>query len=564
MKRGIFGPVLAAFTLTLQANGIEQSSESVAAGVDKLFADWNSTNSPGFSVAVSRNGKLEYERGYGMANLELGVPITPASVLHVASISKQFTAMCILILAERGKLSLDDEARKYVPELPEYGTPLTIRHLLSQTSGLRDAFLLLGVAAPREDGGSVNDAIVKMLARQHGLNFNSGTEFQYNNANYALLAIIVRRVSGQSLRVFSDENIFKPLGMTHTHVHDDPTMLVPNRASGYHQDSDGFHVAPHADLGRLVGTTALFTTARDLLLWEQNFAEPRVGKRALLAEMQKPAIATDWGDGSFYGFGLSIGEYRGLRMIGHGGGDPGYGAYVARFPDQGLAVAVLGNLDNVNPITLVRGVADVFLVNSLQASSETNATKSPAKVSLSAEQLSSKAGLYRDPTTGIVGRFFVRDGKLMASAGTGEENFVELLPLDANRFALPGTTVVVEFVTAEGGAQEARETGVGPKTIVSRRLPPFTPSSADVRGLAGNYTSSEIETTCTITAHDSDLLVTLPGRGDLLLRPVFVNAFAGAVLGVAEFSRDPHGVASGFTIHTSGVRSLRFERVENR
>lgn len=559
----ILCPLLAALTLASQANGIEPPSESVAAGVDRLFADWNSTNSPGFSLAVSRKGKLVYERGYGMANLELGVPITPVSVFHVASISKQFTAMCILLLAEHGKLSLDDEARKYVPELPDYGTPLTIRHLLSQTSGLRDAFLLLGMAAPREDGGSLNDAIVKMLARQRGLNFKPGTEFQYNNANYALLAIIVQRVGGQSLRVFSGENIFKPLGMTHTHVHDDPTMLVPNRTYGYHQASDGFHVAPHADLGRLVGTTALFTTAPDLLLWEQNFAQPRVGKPALLAEMQKPAIATDWGDGSFYGFGLSIAEYRGLRIIGHGGGDPGYSAYVARFPDQGLAVAVLGNLDNVNPITLVRGVADVFLANSFTLSSTTNATKGFSKVSLSAEELTSKAGLYRDPRTGIVGRFFVRDGKLMASAGAGEENFVELLPLDANRFTLPGTTVIVEFVMAEGGAQEARETGVGAKPIVSRRLPPFTPSSTELRGLAGSYSSSEIETTYTITARDSDLLVTMPGRGDLILRPVFVNAFAGAVLGVAEFSRDARGVATGFTIHTGGVRSLRFERVRN-
>src|SRR5690242_9462157 len=218
--------------------------------------------------------------------------------------------------------------------------------------------------------------------------------------------------------------------MTQTHIHDDPTMLVPNRASGYHQDSSGFHIAPHADLGRLVGPTALFTTARDLLLLEQNFADARVGRPALLAEMQKPAIATDWVDGSFYGFGLAIGEYRGLRMVGHGGGDPGYGAYVARFPAQRLAVAVLGNLDNVIPITLIRGVADIYLDGLFPTSLVTNSTSTPAKVSLSPEQLASKAGLYRDPATEMVGRFFVRDGKLMASADTGEENFIELVPLD--------------------------------------------------------------------------------------------------------------------------------------
>jgi CubicO group peptidase (beta-lactamase class C family) len=554
--------LVAAAAVIAEASPLEESANSLAAKVDKLFSEWDKTNSPGFSLAISRNGTLLYERGYGMANLELGVPITPASVFHVASISKQFTAMCILLLAERGKLALDDEARKYIRELPDYGSQLTIRHLLNQTSGLRDAFLLMGLAPPREDGGSLNDAIVKVLARQRALNFKPGTEFQYNNGGYALLATIVSRVSGQSLRIFADENIFKPLDMAHTHVHDDPTMLVPNRASGYHQDSSGFHVAPHADLGRLVGTTALFTTARDLLLWEQNFVRARVGKPAQLAEMQKPAIATDWGDGSFYGFGLAIGEYRGPRMIGHGGGDPGYGAYVARFPDQGFAVAVLGNLDNVNPITLIQGVSDICLEGLFPTSSVTNSTSATAKVSLSAEQLAGKAGLYRDPVTEIVGRFFVRDGRLMASADTGEENFIELVPLDTNRFAIPGTKVVVEFIPVSNGrGQEARVTGVGPKPKVSQKLPPFTQPTKELGSFTGDYTSPEIEVTYGITARDSDLQVRMPGRPDVVLLPFMRDAFAGPVLGVAKFSRDSQGSITGFTVNTSGVRGLRFDRI---
>ncbi len=177
-----------------------------------------------------------------MANLELGVPITPASVFRVCSISKQFTAMSILLLAQRGQLSLDDEVRKYIPEWADQGRRLTIRHLLTHTSGLREAFTLLGLAAPREDGDNVNDAIVKMLARQRALNFAPGTEYQYNNDGYNLLASIVKRVSRQSLRAFADANIFKQLDMTHTHFHDDPTMIVPNRASGYHADAGAFHV----------------------------------------------------------------------------------------------------------------------------------------------------------------------------------------------------------------------------------------------------------------------------------------------------------------------------------
>jgi len=215
-----------------------------------------------------------------MASLELGVPITPAHVFPAASISKQFTAMSILLLSQRGQLALDDDVGKYIPEWADHGSRITIRNLLNHTSGLRDAFLLEGLAPPRSDGGNPNEGILKFLVRARGLNFQPGTEFQYNNGAYNLLGGIVKRVSRQSLREFTDANIFKPLGMTHTHFHDDPSMVVQNRVSGYHQDAQGFHVA--SENGGIVGNAGLQTTVGDLLIWEQNFADLRVGDRALL------------------------------------------------------------------------------------------------------------------------------------------------------------------------------------------------------------------------------------------------------------------------------------------
>jgi CubicO group peptidase (beta-lactamase class C family) len=216
--------------------------------------------------------------------------------------------------------------------------------LLTHTSGLRDGFTLHELNAARDDVFD-NDVMVKILARTRGLNFTPGTEFQYNNSAYAVLASIVSRVSGQSLRAFSEANIFKPLGMAHTHFHDDPSMIVPNRVSGYHRDGSGLHLA--SENGRIIGNAGLQTTVGNLLLWEQNFAEVRVGDRALITAMQTPAIPTGWSDGSFYGFGLEIAQYRGLRTIGHGGGDRGIAAYVVRYPEQGFAVALLCNLDNI-------------------------------------------------------------------------------------------------------------------------------------------------------------------------------------------------------------------------
>ena len=536
---------------------------SVAARVDQLFAEWNKSNSPGCSLAVSQNGVVLYERGYGMANLELGVPITPASVFHVASISKQFTAMSILLLVQRGRLSLDDEARKYVPELPDYGSPLTIRHLLTHTSGLRDVFTLQGLSAPRDDSPDANEALVKILARQRALNSTPGAEFQYNNGGYVLLAAIVKRVSGQSLRAFAEANIFQPLGMTHTHFHDDPTMIVPDRASGYHRDAGGLHVALHPYQNRVVGNTGLFTTARDLLLWEQNFADARVGDKALLAAMQKPAVPTGWPDGSFYGFGLEIGRYRGLRWIGHGGGDPGYSAYVVRYPDQGFAVAVLGNLDSLEPAALTQGVADIYLADAFAASSSNNAAATPPTVSLSAGQLADKTGLYRNPATEIVGRIYVRDGKLIASADDTEGEGVELTPVSTNRFIISGTRVLVEFVPAANGRpQETRVTGIGSKSVVSQKLEAFALSGGKLRAFAGEYTSPELDVTYTIAARDSGLVVQMPGGADVVLRPIFPDAFAGAGVSVVKFSRDARGVVTGFTVNTSSVRGLRFDRVK--
>jgi CubicO group peptidase (beta-lactamase class C family) len=499
-----------------------------------------------------------------MASLELAVPIAPASVLPAASISKQFTAMSILLLAQRGKLSLDDEVQKYIPEWANRGSQVTIRHFLTHTSGLRDGFTLRELNAAHDDVFD-NDVMVKILARTQVLNFTPGSEFQYNNSAYALLASIVQRVSGQSLRAFTDANIFKPLGMTHTHFHDDPSMIVPNRVSGYHRDASGLHLA--SDNGRIVGNAGLQTTVGDLLLWEQNFAEIRVGDSALVTAMQTPAIPTGWSDGSSYGYGLEIAPYRGLRTVGHGGGDRGIASYVVRYPEQGFAVALLCNLDNIGlglgATRLTQGVADIYLADVLAKPSTSNATAAPATVTLSAEQLASKVGLYFEPLSQSVGRIFVRDGKLMASAGLDESESVELTPVSDNRFVIPGTPVVAEFVpAAPGRLQQVRVTGAGPKPVVSQKVEAFAPSSADLRVFAGEYSSLELEGTYTLVAREGSLAIQIPGRTEFVLQPIFKDVFAGGVVGVVKFSRDPRGAVTGFTANSSGVRGLRFNRVK--
>jgi hypothetical protein len=433
---------------------------------------------------------------------------------------------------------------------------------------LRSGFELPHLAEPRDDDVHWYEAFLKILARQRALNFTPGTEFQYNNSGFTLLAIIVKRVSGQSLRAFADSNIFKPLGMTHTHFHDDPTMIVPHRASGYYLDAGGLHVAIDAwnrnsgIVGNMaiVGNTGLFTTARDLLLWEQNFADAHVGGAELVTAMQTPAVLR-FGT-NFYGFGLNIGLYRGLRRIWHGGGDPGYGANVARYPDQGLAIAVLCNQESGAPS---EGVADIYLEDAFPSAVSINATAAPPTVSLSAEQLASKVGLYRDSTNESLRRIVLRDGKLRAF-GLAIGDGAELTPVSENRFLLPWGTAV-EFAPAVAGrAQELRELPDGRKHLVFQQENAFAPSSAELRAFAGEYVSPELEVTYTLAARDSGLVIQIRGRADIVLRPIFADAFEGSregdSVGVVKFSRDARGVVTGFTLNTGGVRGLRFDRVK--
>ncbi len=233
--------------------------------------------------------------------------------------------MSIMLLVERGRLSLDDAVRKYLPEMPDYGRPLTIRHLLNHTSGLRDAFLILELSAPEDGYGDRNDVILKQLAPQRSLNYKPGTEFLYNNGGYVLAAIIVKRVSGQPLAASADANIFTPLGMTSTRFQDDPSVVMPNRASNYHRDAGNWRFVPFGTQPGAVGNSGLWTTPRDLLRWASNLVDPKVGPAPPPAEMQKPAVTS--AEGTPWGLGFEIGEHRGATFVGHGGGDHGIDTY---------------------------------------------------------------------------------------------------------------------------------------------------------------------------------------------------------------------------------------------
>jgi CubicO group peptidase (beta-lactamase class C family) len=342
-----FEPAVAQTTLT----------DSVSRWVDSIFAPYASPSSPGCAVGVVQKGTLALAKGYGMADLEHAAPIGPDTRFYIASISKQFTAMSIILLAQDGRLSLDDSIQQWVPEVPSFGAKITLRHLLQHTSGLRDYFTLLALSGWPTDGQLSEQQLLSLVARQKSLNFNPGDEFLYSNTGYALLAIVVKRVSGRSLRDYAAEHIFKPLGMTNTMFRDDHTMLVPNRALGYQLVGSAFHLSqPQFDI---VGDGGVYSSVEDLAKWDANFKTGKVGGKGAISLLQTPGRLND-GQPIPYAFATSVGDFHGLKTFSHSGSYGGYRSNFLRVPDKNVSVITLCNTSDV-PNTIAEQVASVVL-----------------------------------------------------------------------------------------------------------------------------------------------------------------------------------------------------------
>ncbi|MDA1191015.1 MAG: serine hydrolase, partial [Candidatus Poribacteria bacterium] len=331
--------------------------------VDALFSEWDRWDSPGASIAVIRDGEIVYKRGYGSANLEYNVAITPSTIFHVASVSKQFTCFSVLMLQQDGKLSVDDDIRHYVPETPDFGTTITLRHVMNHTSGIRDQWQLHWLSGGRLDDVVTQKRLLNLIAGQRELNFPPGDQYAYCNSGYTLLAEVVARVGGASFHDWTRDRLFKPLGMSNTQFYDDHERIVPNRAYSYGTVEGGFkkRVLSFAN----VGATSLFTTVEDLAKWIANFETGEVGGKAVVEALQEQGVLND-GTTLNYAMGVTVNEHRGVRMIGHSGGDAGFASQLDWYPEHRLGVVVLANLQNVSPGLRARQIADLYLADALE------------------------------------------------------------------------------------------------------------------------------------------------------------------------------------------------------
>jgi len=559
MGHGVLAIAIIAIAPLARAQEAEQSAQpvSITAHVDKIFERWDKRDSPGCALGVYREGYVIYKRGYGMANLDHDVRITPSTVFNIASVSKQFTAATIALLAQEGKLSLDDEVRKYIPELPDFGTPITLRHLIHHTSGLRSQTALLDLAGWRIGLDHVTEEdVLGLLFRQTELNVRPGEKYEYSNTNYMLLAQIVKRVSGQSFREFTGAQIFEPLDMKNSFFCDDRAAVVKNQAYAYvPTKGDRFRLGmPTSDT---VGHTGLLTTVEDLARWDQNFYDGRVGGSALIEQLHQPGKLNDGTVLVDDAFGRIIATYRGLPIVEHGGSQAGYRAHLIRFPEQRFSVACLCNTTTY-PGELARRVADIYLAKELK--DPTSALTDEKTVELSEDQRASKTGLYWNRENEWVRKIVLKDGKLRLLMSPLSRRSYEMEPLSANRFRLVGRPrAEVRFEAATPGARpRLAERFGGVKFRFYEPVAQFTPTRTKLAEYVGTYVSEEVEATYRVALQDDKLVLKRPRREAVSLQPLLRDVFSMGY--TIRFTRDSKNRVSAMLFNWYGIRNFRFTK----
>ncbi|MEO8449068.1 MAG: serine hydrolase domain-containing protein [Gemmatimonadota bacterium] len=546
--------VTTGLTLLLAASppAAAQLARDSAASIDRVFARLNRTDAPGCVVGLDRDGRPLYRKGYGMASLEFAVPLDENSVSESGSVAKQFTAAAVAYLAVQGKLALEDEVRKYIPELRDYGTPVTIRMLLNHTSGVRDMWTLFTVAGqPLGENLFSMDRALAMVYRQRELNFPPNSQFLYSNSGFLLLSEIVKRVSGMPLDRFSQEIFFRPLGMTHTQWRSDWNRIVPGRVTAYvPADSGGFRVdMPYMSV---YGAGGLLTTVGDLLIWNENLTHPRVGGQAFVDSMQRQGRLTS-GRQIDYALGLFLDKYRDEPEVQHSGATGGYRTFLARYPKRGLSVAVLCNVGNANPIRLGRQVIDVFM-GPASGPDGRSATAEPAGTTVGPDELANFPGKYRASATEEVIAISAKNGKLTANLGFE----VPLIQVSKNRFTSSANQLGLTFETGPTG-RPTRLTSVNPDGDTTHYEPVTTAklTGPEAAALAGPYYSDELDATYFVTPRDTAVAVRIGALPEVVYPRTGRDSFARPGSGI-RFTRGKTGRIDGLLIFAGRVRNLHF------
>jgi CubicO group peptidase (beta-lactamase class C family) len=512
--------------------------------VDEIFSQYAKPDSPGCALGIYRNGAIVYSHGYGMASLELGVPITPQTVFDIGSTSKQFTAFSILLLQQQGKLSVNDDIRKFLPEMPDYGKPITLHHLMTHTSGLRDYAGLFDLAGIPEQNLTNDQDAVDLIVRQKALNFMPGEEWDYSNSGFFLLSQAVNRVTGKTLRDFDQENIFRPLGMTSTQIFNDHTQVIPHRASGYNYDDERKTFGVEMSNFEQTGDGSVQTSVEDLQRWDENYYTAKLGGPELIRQMQIVGKLNN-GKEHTYAAGLEISSYRGQPVVSHGGAWAGYRAELMRFPKQHTSVAILCNVAQSMPTVRAYRIADIILANVLApvpAAEQQADQKKDAAVTVAPDVLKGYSGIYKNSKEEYQ-RIEFKNGKLWLA-----EYGLELIPKSPTLFRTnlgAGTVSFSDkgmvFALAEENPSEFKKL----ETHAPQDLAQFT----------GDYYSAELDAVWQLQRKDGQLTAHVKHSDSpaMTLLPVDENTFT---LESGSLRFEP-GAKRAFLI-VSRIRNIEF------
>ena len=553
--------IVLAFVLFVYSCSFGQNrSANLAKKVDSLLQNWAGKHRPGMAIAVMQNQQVVYQKAVGMANLEYDLPIKTNTRFHVGSVSKQFTAFAILLLEAQGKLSLQDEIQKHLPKLPIFAHKVTIRHLLNHTSGLRDNGDLSHLVGFKEGDEVTFDEMVKLVQQQKQLNFVPGSAYEYCNAGYMLLAKIVENVSGQSFLNFATQHIFKPLGMNHTTVFDQPNQIIKNLASSYWAINNQEFRRNNLNFA-IYGSTGLITTLNDLSKWALNFVQPKVGTKALFQKMKTRGILNN-GDTLRYALGQEIKTYKGLECIFHGGGIASYRAYVMRFPTKKFSIVVLSNArsSGLHIIRYVKQIADWYL--QLPASTKTKHQSKQEKPTQA--MLQAYVGSYAIQP-GLI--FSVsRAPKGLQLKVTSQPGLTPLNAISAREFLLGDGEYKIIFPRLKGNQPAAQiHYWQGDFEYIAPRIPTvaFDPKNIDLKQFTGQYYSPELRTTYTLVLKDGKLVAQHARNADIGCDPFQPDIFIGQsfFLQRLTFIRNAQNKVTGCKISGARAKDIYFEKV---
>lgn len=532
------------------------------AKIDEILRDYNQSDSPGCSVAVYQNDQMVFAKGYGMASLELRAPNSSQTVFYIGSVSKQFVAASIVLAARQGHLSLVDDIRKFLPEIPDYGETITIRHLVHHTSGLRDYLGLMYLGGNHFENVYSDEWIIELIARQKALNFRPGERYLYSNSGYFLLAQIIERATGQTLREFADENIFQPLGMRHTHFHDDRGHVFDNRAMSYEEDENGgYRLEWYTNFDK-VGSGGLMTTVEDLLLWDRVFYGSDFGGVGFADQMLEQGKLTD-GEQLDYAFALAHGEFRGMSTIAHSGGFMGFRAQLMRFPEQHLSVATLCNLGSADPTSISQEVAALFLADHLDPQ-ETEVLESATEVeaeAVKAKEAKRIAGHYWTEEDQFAREIRIDEGRVQYVRS--EESINALTPRANGGYRMLGVPVdvTVGFEPADASPAERMTVAVDDDDVtVLVRFDPWQPSEQELGRHTGTFHNDELQADYVLEVVDGKLVIGSETDFEIVLEPVFEGYFTTDEGGALKFDLSGEEAPSRFNLDAGRVTGLVFNK----